>query len=144
MRLPTSILAPAVWLKQAATLGHAFRGAIRLVYPSLPFGPLRVAVLDDGSVFVIDDGGDGRVHRVNPLAICREMRRQVRFRRWWEPLLVWWAIPLFTVRVFHRIKRDGAGEAAKGGLKRVRHGDFDGKHEPTARRCKPGGDQHEN
>ena len=94
------------------TLRHAFLGAVRVVYPFLPNGGLRAAVVDDGSIVTIDDYRYVEVDGMNPLAVLRKKGPKFFIRRFGLPLLVWAHIPRLTIRIYRRIKRDRAGEAA--------------------------------
>lgn len=124
-----SILSPRVWREQAVALFDAFFGAVRVVKPSLPMGPLRATVLENGTVWTLDDMGDGRVNPVNPFAILREKGGVFLLRRLGEPLFVWGAIPLFAVRIFRRIKRDRAGQSPCECFRKVMRGHTPG-HPP--------------
>ena len=107
-------------VENARAFGDALFCAVRLVNPSLPGGGLTVAVLEDGTVFNIDDFGDLSIDRMYPGAVGIKKFRLVGWRRLRMPVLRWSYLPGFTMKMYGRIKRDRAGEAAgKAGLKGI-------------------------
>lgn len=102
----------AARVNDTLALRDAFRAAITVVYPRLPLGGNRPAILQDGTIVVIDQMGDLPIDRVNPSNVLLEILRKFRSRRLWNPLLCGYETACGTIVVYRRIKRNRASQPA--------------------------------